>query len=220
MKATDFEFRHQTLFHLLVVAVSLLTYSIDRDDIVWALVHGQSHPQLLERLLFALATVLIGAGAALRTSSRAYPESAPPMLGSPVRRDGPYRYLRYPQHFGNLLFAVGLGFLAPVWGFVLLVAGEAILVFRLIQREKEPRTPASVSTPRAELPPPFPPRLPFGSPIWREAFRRESAKWGLFLTMIVFTLLLRDRVAEILAAASFLIWIVLNCGSFQAQTPR
>lgn len=44
MKATDFEYRHQTLFHLLVVAVSFLTYSIDRDDIVWALVRARLQP--------------------------------------------------------------------------------------------------------------------------------------------------------------------------------
>ncbi len=52
MRATDFEYRHQTLVHLLIVAISFLTYLIDRDDIVWALVRGQPHQKFLERLPF------------------------------------------------------------------------------------------------------------------------------------------------------------------------
>ena len=38
MKATDFEYRHQTLVHQLIVGAAFLTYLIDRDDIVWRLV--------------------------------------------------------------------------------------------------------------------------------------------------------------------------------------
>jgi protein-S-isoprenylcysteine O-methyltransferase Ste14 len=211
MKATDFEYRHQTLMHLLIVAVSFLTYLTDRDDVVWALVREQSHPRLLERLFFALATLLIGIATALRTWARAYPESSVPGNGPPVLRDGPYGYLRYPQELGNLLFAIGLGFLAPLSGFVVLVAGEAILVFRLIQRETERKTYAEDAGPNVTQP--LPHRSLLELPMWGKAFRQESAKWGLFLTMIVFTLLLRDQVAEVLAVASFLVWAVLNCGS-------
>jgi hypothetical protein len=35
MKATRFEYRHQTLVHLMLVGVSLLAYLRDRVDIVW-----------------------------------------------------------------------------------------------------------------------------------------------------------------------------------------
>ncbi len=42
-KATEFEYRHQTLIHLLIVAISFLAYLIDRNDIVWAFVQRQSH---------------------------------------------------------------------------------------------------------------------------------------------------------------------------------
>jgi hypothetical protein len=45
----------------------------------------------------------------------------------------PYRYLGYPQHVGDLLFAIGLGSVAPFWGFIILVAGEAIPFLRLIR---------------------------------------------------------------------------------------
>jgi hypothetical protein len=41
-------------------------------------------------------------------------------------------------------------------------------------------------------------------------------KWGLFLTMIVFTITLKDRIAEILAGVSVLLWIILNIHSEKA----
>jgi Na+-transporting NADH:ubiquinone oxidoreductase subunit NqrB len=216
MRATDFEYRHQTLLHLLIVTASFLTYFVDRNDIVWALVQGQAHRELLERLLFTVATILIGVSTVVRTWARACPGS--PILGHtpPLPRDGPYRYLPYPQRLGNLLFSIGLGFLAPLSGFVVLVAGEAIIFLRLIRREKEvTRTSLSMSQP-------LPSREPLFAvgPTWGQAFRQESAKWGLFVTMIVFTLLLRDRVAEVLAAVSFVVWVLLNWRSFQTMASR
>jgi hypothetical protein len=43
-----------------------------------------------------------------------------------------------------------------------------------------------------------------------DAFRRESSKWGLAFTMIAFTFTLKDRLAEVLASASVLLWFALN----------
>ena len=40
IRATDFEYRHQTLLHLFVVGVAFLAYAFQRDDIVWVLVIG------------------------------------------------------------------------------------------------------------------------------------------------------------------------------------
>jgi protein-S-isoprenylcysteine O-methyltransferase Ste14 len=212
VRATDFEYRHQTLLHLLIVAISFLTYLFDRDDIVWALVRGQAHPRFLERLLFALATLFIGVSTVVRTWAGAYPWPPDPGFPPPFRRDGPYRYLRNPRQLANILFAIGLASLAPLWGFAFLIAGEAILALRLIEREKEANDAESVGLAAPIAAPPHvvqrsPPRLP----VWGKAFRQESAKWGLLLTMIVFTSLLKDRVAEVLVVASFMVWIVLNC---------
>ena len=38
MRATDFEYRRQTLLHLIVVGLAFLTYAFQPDDVVWALV--------------------------------------------------------------------------------------------------------------------------------------------------------------------------------------
>jgi hypothetical protein len=53
MKATRFEYRHQTLLHLLLVGLSLLTYLVDRVD--W------------ERSVFGVGALLLVAAAALET---------------------------------------------------------------------------------------------------------------------------------------------------------
>jgi Na+-transporting NADH:ubiquinone oxidoreductase subunit NqrB len=173
---------------------------VQRDDVVWALVRGQSHPRLLERLFFGVATLLIGVSSAIRTWARACPErdiAGRESSGFRVgRSDGAYRYVSYPLEIGNLLFSIGLGFLAPALGFVLLVMGESVVCFRLIRRERENRTALGTGT------------------SWGKAFREESAKWGIFVTMIVFTLLLRDRVAEVLAVLSVFVWVLLNGSSF------
>ena len=201
MKATDFEYRHQTLVHLLIVSVAFWTYLVDRDDIVWVLVRGQSHPQILERFLFAIATLLMGAAAAIGTRARAYSETS---------NSGQAGSLHHPLQLGNFLFSVGLGFLMPLPGFVVLVVGGAIVFLRLIRREL-PHT-------NQPLPPPEPSSGRKSD--WGRAFRQESAKWGLFLTMIVFTILLIDRVAEVLAVTSFVVWVLLNVRPARAPASR
>src|SRR5271166_303439 len=115
MKATNFEYRHQTLVHQLIVGAALLTYLIDRDDVVWRFVRNSYTPRLWERSLFIVATILIAMGAGLSTWARA------------VSRPG-------PQYLGELLYAIGLGSLMPLSGFIILIAGEALRILRLMRR--------------------------------------------------------------------------------------
>jgi hypothetical protein len=113
------------------------------------------------------------------------------------------------RHVGDLLFAIGLGSLAPLWGFVILVAGETIRVLRLI-RSPDPSThaqkpePKEASVLRMRRTDPTPP-----TPQWSRALRQEAAKWGLLLAMVVFTITLRDRLAKVLAGASVLVSTLL-----------
>lgn len=180
MKATEFEYRHQTLIHQSIVAVAFLTYFIERDDIVWRFVKDSAMPRVLERALFIVATLLIAIGAGMCTWARAHD-------GSELRRT---RYL------GDFLYAIGLGSLAPFSGFVFLVVGEALRLYRLMLREHDQDySPAGAG---AES----------GDAMWRRAVLREATKWGIFLTMIVFVITLKDRTAEILAVVSFLVgWL-------------
>ena len=219
MKASEFEFRHQTFLHLLLVTFAFLTYLLQPDDVVWALVKDFPHNRLLERSLFAVATLLMGVAAGISTWARAYPGSDLAAVSAPATAGGPYRYLRYPQQLGDFLFSVGLGSLAPLSGFLILVAGQALLVFRLIRRANSLALAATSPQPLQQPSDPAPSSCPAHPANGLanhgvQAFRQESAKWGLFLTMIVFTALLVDRLAEILALASLLLWLLLNLPHF------
>lgn len=223
MKATDFELRHPTLLHMLVVGLAFATYAFSPDDMVWRIVRDSPHSRFLERSFFAFAGLLIGAAAVLCTWARAYPA---PEFGGPSASaacDGPYRYLRYPRHLGTLLHAIGLGSLAPIPGFIILVLGDALLVFRLIRRTDELERTATSTQDRprlARLLPSLSRRLPAKGlvPNWRKAFRQESAKWGLFLSMILFTIVLIDRVADYLVLASLVLGLLLNL-PFSTRSP-
>src|SRR5271157_2696916 len=159
MKARDFEVRHQTLLHLLVVGAALLTYSFQPDDIVWALVKGHTDRALLERLVFGAGTLLIFSAAAFDTWARVYAVSR--------------------RYFGRMIFALGIGLLTPASGTAILLLGEGVLILRLLGRDQPGIAPVS--------------RQIGGN--WGDALRQESSKWGLALTMVVFTFTLKDRIA-------------------------
>jgi hypothetical protein len=119
----------------------------------------------------------------------------------------------HPRHLGDLFYAMGLGSLAPALGFIILLAGEGIRVFRLTRREDE-RARNFLQHPSPAPQPLAPAIVKKLDPIWKKAFRQEAVKWGLFLTMIVFVITLKDRLAEVLACASFLVGLVLNAPIF------
>jgi len=213
MRATDFEHRHQTLLHLLVVGLAFLTYAFQPDDIVWALVkHHTIYRTLLERIVFGIGALEILCSAALLTWANGYrlsASNADPLLAS----DGVYRRLEDLTYVGRLLFALGIGLLAPISGTVILLAGEVALVVRLILRNRngarlEGRSDQFVRSMRTWL------SAQGVSARWKDAVRKEASKWGLAVTMTVFALTLRDRLAEILAGASLLLWFALNWSAF------
>jgi hypothetical protein len=201
MRATDFEYRHQTLLHLLVVGCAFLMYIIQRDDVVWfAVKHHVSYRAFLERLVFGAGALIILVSAILQTWAFAL------HFGSGAETSAvAYRYRKIPSavYFGRLLFTVGLGQLAPVCGTVVLLTGESILVLRLLRRNSENIVADFISSRKHFS------NQGFGLN-WKEAFRKQASQWGLAVTMIVFTVTLQDRVAEMLAGASVLLWAVLN----------
>jgi len=172
MRATDFEYRHPTLVHQLIVGAAFLSYLFQADDIVWWLVKEHPSPHALERVLFILATLLIGAGAGLCTRVRM----------SPSQNHRSFS-------LGEFLYAIGLGSLAPVSGFFILLVGEGVRILRLMKRDDQGIETAS---------------------IWTTAIRREAVKWCVLLSMVIFVITLRDRVVEILLVASFVVGLALT----------
>jgi hypothetical protein len=171
MRATNFEYRHQTLVHQLIVGAGFLTYLIDPDDIVWRFVRSSSASRLWERSLFIVATILIAIGAALCTRARVFQK---------------------PKYFGEILYAIGFGALLPLPGFIILVFSESLRLLRLMRRQDPVKFDSA----------------------WGTAICRETVKWGILVTMIVFSITLKDRHAEILAVISFLAGLLFNLPVF------
>ncbi len=218
MKATAFEYRHQTVLHVLLVGLALATYLIFPDDIVWALVRHHANNRLLERVAFGVGAVVVIGSAALETWATANGQVLRPRRAV-LKPGGPYRIVRHPLRLARLLFALALGFLLSLPGTVVLIAGETILVLRLLCADQE-----SVATQRSKQHPSMTPELsnvvsslpgqPGTDRLWRRGFQTAASKWGLAASMILLALTLRDRVAEIAAGISFLVWVALNIRYF------
>lgn len=182
-KATELEYRHQTLMHQLIIGAAFVTYLVDREDVVWRLVKNTATPHALERFVFIVATIFIAVEVGFCTWGRVH---------------------RHTRHLGDFCYAIGLGSPAPVGGLLILVVGELLRVSRLNTRiDNRPwnwRSVISASVPLAEQ----------IAPDWKTAFRLEATKWGILVAMAVFVITLEDRHVEVLALASFLVGMLLN----------
>ena len=91
------------------------------------------------RSLLVLAFVLALGAWAVRSWGGAYlrPDVVwhADALGDRLLVDGPFRYVRNPLYFGNVLLAAGMGLLAPPLGFFLIVAGNIVVALALIRVE-------------------------------------------------------------------------------------
>jgi hypothetical protein len=112
------------------------------------------------------------------------------------------------MYIGEMSYAIGLGSLVPLPGFIVLVTGEALRILRLIRRGAD----ESATSPEAGTL--AIPQLAFSrkeiTRHWASAFRQEAVKWGLVLTMIIFIVTLRDRDADVLIVISFVVGSLLN----------
>jgi hypothetical protein len=193
LEPTRFEVRHETLLRQLILAAAFSTYLLDPDDVVWRFIRQYPSRRALEHIFFFLATLLIAAAAALCTWARAGSRLSTSSL--PI--------VRIPYLLGELLFALGIATLAPLWGALFLIVAEGLRLLRLRKYFAVASTPdagqASSGIRRRA---------------WAHAIRREAAKWGILVTMVVFSITLIDRLAEVLAAASVFIAAILNLDQF------
>ena len=202
MQATDFELRNPTLLRHLLVGAALATYSFDSDDVVWRFIKASPERRSLEHVFFLLAALFTGIGAFLCTRAGLNGKQA--QSTSPASpRSRAFQW----KNCGEWLYAIGLASLFPLAGAVILVLGESLRTLRLLLHGDGVTTRSSnaVERPQGNQ---ADPQLRRSR--WTDAIRREAAKWGLTLTMVVFSITLIDRVAEWLAVLSLLAWALLN----------
>lgn len=183
MRATEFERHHPRFLHLPIIGAAAATYLVDPEDIVWRLIAGSPSRILLEHVVFSFATILIGAGAVLCTRTR--PDTTQP-----------FRQAAGPYLLGEWLYAMGLATLLPLLGCLLLITAESLRIARLALSDQN--LPA-IARPQRD-----------SSDRYTTAFHYEFVKWGIFVSMIAFSICLIDRVADIGITTSIAIWSLLN----------
>jgi len=200
--ATGFEHRHPMLIHLLIVGAAWSTYIIEKDDVVWRFIKDYgAATRPLEHLSFLAATFLIGIGAYICTKAdfRLISWQTTTQSRDEVRDSSSPWWKKLPllHHFGEAVYALGFASLMPLTGFIILILGEFIRLGRLsLSHQVSPKNSRCLLVARGAN--------------WAAAIRLESLKWGIFVSMAVFTITLIDRLADVLIAASFLLWMFIQ----------
>jgi len=202
LAATGIERRHSMLIHLLIVGAAWSTYIIEKDDVVWRFIkdHGTA-TRTLEHLSFLVAALLIGLGAYIctRADFRLISWRTTTQSGHDIRDPSSswWKDAILLHYFGEAIYAFGFASLMPLAGFIILILGELTRLVRLsLSHQISPENSRDLLIVRGAN--------------WASAIRMESLKWGIFVSMALFTITLIDRHADFLIAASFLVWIFVE----------
>ena len=236
MRATEFEFHNRFWLICLAYFLGFGCYRFDHVNVVGGVVRwifSRSDPPLASLAarhtiqgLFVFSALLVTAAAWIRTWAGAYLRSEV-VHDMAVRTerlvaDGPYRHLRNPLYFGNMLLATGLALLASRAGALVIILGNLLIVLRLIGREEAALSQSQGDGYRAFLAavprlwPSLSPRLPAGGerPKWPQAFLGEAWLWIFAVNGFLFAWKLNFHLYETLlwgpAGAYLLMWIVVR----------
>ena len=225
VKATNWEFTNRALVFGMIFGFAFPLYFFDHQNSTAALANWlgaklQVDGDLVARVLFAFAAFLLIVAALIRTWASSY-LSAGVVYAAEVKTeslvaDGPYRQVRNPLYFANVLMAVAIGAMMSRTGFFLAVVAMLVFCYRLILREEaelqasqgEQYDGYSKAVPR--LWPSLRPRIMSTSrqAKWSEGFKAESWYWGFATALVSFAITLKVTLFfGILAASLVLFWV-------------
>lgn len=203
MQASDLEFRQRWSFFGIIFGVSYAFLALDHVPVgarlagaLAALAHWPESSA--EHVVFGAAAVLMLIAALVRTWGSAYlgrkvvHDHA--LHGEDLRADGPYRHVRNPLYFGNVLMSVAMSTVAPVIGCALMIIGITVFCCRLIGREEAALEAEQGDRYRAfmravpRLWPSIRARIPAsgGTPDWINGLSAEAFFWSFALGLVGF----------------------------------
>ena len=177
-----------------LLLVGLSTYLISPDDVVWRFIRTTQHSRALEHALFGIAAAILGFALLLKMKTGAHPENQ--------NSHGPSR-IRVA--IASILQAIGIGSLLPLPGFLLLVLGDAAASLLLYGRNSTAESEGEDSRRTGR---------PLQAFRWKDALATHIALCCAFLSMAIFSVVLIDRVADVLFAFTALVSVAANSRLF------
>ena len=222
LAASEFEFHHRYWIMAAIFVFAYACYNVDHANIVAAMAPWKKevpHSDLPARLIYTTAALLAGAGASVLTWTKAYRpfgDDKSLALGASLSAPGPYRYLRNPEYFGYFLLLVGLSTFQSRVGAIIMLAGEMILLARLVVRketvleQKYGKEFREYCRRVPQLLPSVRPRVPASNqlPEWKKALWDHAFQWSLVATLIAFAFTLSDPVGYVFGLGTLLLLVV------------
>jgi protein-S-isoprenylcysteine O-methyltransferase Ste14 len=226
MKATNSEFANRAVIFGCIIGVSFALYSLDPENVTatlanWLAPKLGTNDDLLTRILFAVAALILAAAALIRTWASSYLNAgvvyASEVKSASLVADGPYRYVRNPLYFANVLMAIAMGAMMSRIGMAVCVAAMILFNYRLIFREESELSVNQgerYEAYRRRVPrlwPSLRARIASGRrpPDWRAGFQAESWYWGFAAALAGFAVTLKLAVFFVITTVSIgAFWIL------------
>jgi protein-S-isoprenylcysteine O-methyltransferase Ste14 len=225
MRATNWEFKNRAMLFGLIFGLAFCLYFVDPQNSVAALANWLGAKRgidsnLLARAMFALATCLLLVAALTRTWASSYLHAAvvyaAEVKTASLVADGPYRRVRNPLYFGNVLLAIGMGAMMSRVGFFVGIVAMLMFCYRLIFREESELQASQGEQYKSYLSavprlwPALRPRTASAGrkAKWMDGFKAESWCWGFAAGVAAFAITLNTTAFfAILTASIALLWL-------------
>jgi hypothetical protein len=175
-----------------LLLVGLSTYLISPDDVVWHFIRTAPQSRVLEHALFGVAAAILGLALLLKVKVSVHSENQDGHGPCPIT-----------STVASLLQAIGIGSLLPLPGFLLLVFGDPVASLLLYGRYSTAENPRAGRDFRRA-------RSPLQGFRWRNALATHIGLCFAFLSMAIFSVVLIDRVADVLFAMTALVSVAAN----------
>ncbi|MGA7079422.1 MAG: isoprenylcysteine carboxylmethyltransferase family protein [Terriglobales bacterium] len=224
MKATDWEFKNRAMVFGLIFGFTFPLYVLDHQNVTavaanWIGAELRVNADQVARILFAGAALLLVVAALIRTWASSYLHAsvvyAAQVKTESLVADGPYRLVRNPLYFANVLMAIGMGAMMSRIGFFVAVVAMVLFCYRLILREESELQATQGETYeryRQAVPRLWPllwPRIPAAGreARWGAGFKAESWYWGFPASVAAFAITLNLKLFFVIFGASIgLFW--------------
>jgi protein-S-isoprenylcysteine O-methyltransferase Ste14 len=229
MRATKFEFEQRFWLIGAIFGVGFWLYAVDRTNaavmilraIAPAVDPDSDAGNAWIRWIFGAGAALVFAAAWLRTWATAYLRTEvvhdASQHSEALVADGPYRHVRNPLYLANLPLVAGVGLMASRLGWIVMVGGMWLFMYRLIRREEDGLLDTQGESFRAYLKavprlwPALRPRVGSGAtaPRWAQAIGGEMFTWLIGAAVLTFAVTLNGTLAGIVFGSSFVCYFLV-----------